>query len=364
MVLVSTISLSSLAFNVSADSSLSNTASKIPSYSNPCVQSYAEPVSFLIQRAEMNPAFVGLADDHDFELSAFALQVSDNSCSPFLIFTNSTFGSIQVFFNSNNSVVKSLFYPPTTRNEFSGSNNIWSGYEQNSLTVRGNIPVDAAQVDFTVESPTLPPYNNSNCCATAFWVGLGDASGASDGVLAQAGVAVASSYQKSNLDGGVTPVFWYEQLSAGPNFWTSTCLVVSNGDYVNVTMNFGSFQGGSYDTQYVYGDNDPSSSCAIYIWTNYFLIATPTWSYYILEAPSLSTCSSGPGVCQIIEWSTDTFTAEYIPPGNPATWLGFDTTTGTHTVNSWYINQGYTNTAVSISSSSQFVQTWKTSEQS
>jgi len=296
--------------------------------------------------AEANASFQMLSSgSNTYSVQAIGVQAG-YSCSAILMFSDTRGASIEVIFNPNNSIAKMVYSPPSNET-FTGSGDAWAGYETYRCpsTGCGKVTLAAAQVDFTVPSFQKPTsYENGNCCLDALWAGLGDASGASDNVLTQGGVAVWGDHQ--SVTGYTSPAFWYQQLTAGPHFWTSTCLYVNSGDDVNVTVAHGAFgSGGSYDIEIVYSDNDSSSTCAVYWFLNYSI--TPTYAYSIYEAAKSTGCSYNGEYCQTIQFNTLTYYAYVHYSG--AGWDGY--AAGPSGIYSgyvqydanWYISQGTTN---------------------
>jgi hypothetical protein len=126
----------------------------------------------------------------------------------------------------------------------------------------------------------------------------------------------------------------------------------------------------------VYGDNDASSTCAVY-W--YFggsgYTFNPYWAYYMYETPTYggtygAGCSYSRGgishICQTIRFSTIGYTAESYYSGSG--WNGFAHAAPSGDTQEYvphYIYQGVQDTSVAVNSGSttQFTQTWKSSQQ-
>ncbi len=324
----------------------------------------------VIAGIQNNPAFSSLAANKEYNLESVGFEVGSNFCNSMYIFGNATYGFIEIIFNSVGSVILATHYPVTNISAAGGANVNWSGYEATANPNNLIIYIDNAQVDFTVPTNSTPSQGkNSNCCQVAEWVGLGDKAAASDGVLIQGGVLIGDGSFDYVTSGGTTyysPMFFYEGVGTYAfTPWSSTCLLVNYGDSVNVTINKGTYgNSNQFDIQMVYGDNDPSSTCAIYLYMSYSI--SPTWVEYIFEAVSNSSCSYdydpiyGTGVCQIIQFDTITYTAEMnIGFG----WFGAFANTNNYNYYADWINQGVQNTAVSTSSNTAFVETWDSSTQ-
>jgi hypothetical protein len=365
---------------VSAETNNSNNAS---TQGAACVQTQlSSNINVLVRAAQDSSTFGVLANGKAFSIQAFGVQVGPLECAPILFFNNPSFGSIEVFYNSNDSIDKMIFSPPShvyntpptnsssnvstsTNSSSTGANDNWSGYEVERYTCDVHICYDTdftgAQVEFTVPASSAPSsHEDGNCCMDSLWIGLADESGAGDGVLAQGGINVMAAYNNP-FNGYSSPVFFYEGLPSSETMFTSTCLKVSTGDNVNTTIRHGSYGGGSYQIELVYSDNDASSTCAVYVYFAYSI--TPTWSEYMFEATRASSCSYVDDYCQITQFTTIGYTGYWNAGGG---WNGFDNPAAqTLIVNSYYIDQGIQNTAVAINSGSetQFTETWDTSQQ-
>jgi len=329
--------------------------SRASSDSSNCVSSEISSIDTgsLVGIAELNSTFQTLSLGRDYSFQGLGIQAGA-TCSPILMFSSGGGGSIEVLFSSVNSVTAVRYLPPSNFTA-TGSSLSWAGAESYRCPSSGcgKVTLAADQLDFTVPSFQKPSqYENSNCCADGLWPGMGDASGAGDNVLTQGGVLLWGDHL--SYSGYSSPAFFYQNgaLSTA-QLWTSTCLYVNSGDSVNVTIDYGKFgSGGSYDIQMVYGDNDAKSTCAVYWFLQYSI--TPTYAYYIYEAPVYSQCSYGvligPGYCQTIQFNTIKYTGYVKYPG--AGWDGFQGppsgkySTYTQYIGFWYIYQGTTNVDV------------------
>ena len=323
----------------------------------------------MISSVESTSQYVSLASNHEYVLQSVGFEVGSSFCNKMFMFENPTYGFVELVLNSGNAVIMGAHFPQMNMSA-SGANTGWSGYEATANPNNLVTAIDNAQVDFTVPTNSTPSQNkNGNCCSVSEWVGLGDRQTASDGALIQGGVGIGDSPYDTYSSGGTryySPMFWYEGLgSINLTPWSSTCLNINYGDAVNVTLSKGTYGGGQYNIQFVYGDNDSGSTCAIYWYMSYSI--SPTWAYYMLEATSTSTCTYnynyllGYGQCQIIQFSTIPYTAEMnIGFG----WFGAFANTNNYNYYADWINQGFQNTAVSTNSGTAFTQTWDSSYQS
>jgi len=281
------------------------------------------------------------------------------------MFENSTDGFIELVLNSANTVILAVHIPHMNATAGGGSDEPWAGYE---ITANPNnliTHINFVQVKFTVPTNSTPTqHKNANCCFDPLWVGLGDVSGATDNVLIQGGVSVGDGVFDQYVSGGTTyhsPYFFYEGLLTTIPYtpWASTCLKVSYGDSVNTTLNHGTYgSSGQYDMQFVYGDNDAHSTCAVYWYMSYTI--TPTWAYYIYEALKDSRCTYTGNVCQTIQFSTITYTAEL---NIGFSWFGAFANSNNYNYYAWTMHQGIDNVVAAKNSGTTYTNTWKTSQQ-
>lgn len=343
-------------------------------------------VNSLEASTRANAEFQQSAAGDNYTLQAFGIQAGQ-SCSPMLMFNNAKGASIQVTFSADDAISQVVYSPPSTVTHYvcTPSCAIWSGEESYRCQVSGSqcnaVAMSSAQGVFNVPPATVPTlHEDSSCCVTSNWVGIGDAQGASDGTLFQGGVDVNSAHETSescNSGGSCfgTPAFWYECLgctSSASVYWNSNCLTVNYGDDVNVTASRGSFVSGgtTYTAKLTYSDNDSSSTCAV-IW---FFKGTGTtfnayWAYYILESVTYSGCSYSTGgfsnLCQISEFNNNpvVYTAEnYYSAGG---WAGFESAPSGYLYSEipHYLYQGIQDTTNTINSVTQFTEAWQTSQQ-
>lgn len=335
----------------------------------------------LVALARNNPTFQQLAAGEAYNFQALGIQAG-LICSPLLMLTNARHASIEVIFSPDNSVAKVLYFPPSNLTMTAKKSAVWSGYQSYRCQTSGSqcnaVTMSSAQADFHVLSNTPPTSNeNGNCCINGQWVGIGDQVNASDNVGLQGGTIITAAYQSGATGSYGSPTFWYQLFSqTGANFFSSTCLYLNYGDYVNVTASRGTFTSGgnTYTAKITYGDNDPSSTCSVIIFfggSGYTFNAY--WAYYELETPAYSGCSYSEtlggitynDICQSVQFVTSTYTAGNYYSGFG--WSGFATAPSgyAYSVVGSYIYQGTQDTSVSIvyNSNTQFYSSWISSQQ-
>lgn len=345
-----------------------------------CIQSELNSanVGSLASIAKQNPTFEEWAANGTYVFQALGIQAG-SACSPILMFNEANGESIEVIFSTTNSVVQVIRSAASNVHAGADESAVWSGYQSNSCSGSpcNSVAMTSAQVDFYVLSDSTPTQNeNGNCCVDVQWVGMGDEANASDNVGIQGGTITTAAYHTGVS--AYSPEFFYETgySSGSAYYFTSSCLVVNYGDYVNVTASRGSFgAGGAYSAEIVYGDNDPSSTCAVYyFFSGSSYTFSPYWSYSEMETPEIPGaygCTYSEfglsDICQTVSFSTNTvaFGNYYSGYG----WTGFATTpSGSgYTVDEFgtYLYQGTQDTSVAINSGSyiHYTNTYDSSQQ-
>lgn len=188
---------------------------------------------------------------------------------------------------------------------------IWSGYDaQCKLIQVSGTPLcnnTGAQMSFTVptvSSSAMPsPANGAGCCMLAEWAGIGDAQGAADGLLVQAGITKLTNYWVTNFNTNGSPkstAVWFQiwlqgsSLNSNPNYsqndisWPCST-GIQDGDTMNVLVNETAVT--STTSTFHFQWDDTTHLCDLQMdQTISSSVSTFGRGYFILESPPRGSC--------------------------------------------------------------------------
>lgn len=308
-------------------------------------------------------SFQAMNPTGQYQLTQNGEQVQGQTCRRILFFAgeSTTLGTIEVIINPSTPLsIYQITKSSGLQFKMMSYNNQYAGYQAQYCTsvffgCFGTGTVTQAEMGSTVESISPASVQNADgCCAVALWTGIGDVMNASDNIFIQGGWASTDGNLGNNL------WYWYDTNGgAGTTVSTGGCFQFSYGDQTSIAT---VWNGGSSFTVF-YDNNDPNTSCSVYVNVTYSALTNPIWAYYILEDPASSGCSflSPLNMCEIPSWSTAYPYTGYIQHGTGSV-ITFDS--NYNPIRGEYLYQGCTaNVTPSGVSSGYFTLPYSSSSQ-
>ncbi len=203
----------------------------------------------------------------------YADQFSGGTCDRLLFYqSSSSQPRVEFIVGPSMTIIATYEFPANLYNlKYSnpayGQNPIWAGYEANYCdassggTCTQTGPFIGSAMYYYLPTISTPNPEDTICCTLALWTGIGDDTGAQDGVLAQIGSTQNIAFQGTNV------LTWWELLPSAPNYFTLSCVTPATGDEMFVES-----ESKTSGNVQLYLEDYANTSCYFYKQTSYIRV--------------------------------------------------------------------------------------------